>query len=182
MFYRSERLFLRPAWPEDWSDIWRGIIDEEIETDPSAPLWTNRREDAREFFFGARDPAYPQLVLTEPGHGGVIVGYARLEGCDRTEKSDVHLRCWIAPPFRGQGYATEAIRALVHIGRMLGHERIAARHYFDNAKSGEVLRQPGLRAAGGSESQHCTARSDRIDTSLRERDLRDSIDLPQRAA
>jgi hypothetical protein len=30
MFFRSERLFLRPAWPEDWNAIHAAIDDEGI--------------------------------------------------------------------------------------------------------------------------------------------------------
>ena len=49
MFYRSIRLFLRPAWPEDWQDIWQGIADEGITRNLATAPWPYTRDHARGF-------------------------------------------------------------------------------------------------------------------------------------
>ena len=41
MFIRSERLFLRPGWPEDWTELFALIDDEAVVRDDP----TTRRPD-----------------------------------------------------------------------------------------------------------------------------------------
>ncbi len=50
MFYRSERLFLRPAWPEDRAAIFAGIADEAIVRNLAQVPWSYTIEDARALF------------------------------------------------------------------------------------------------------------------------------------
>ena len=47
MFIRSERLFLRPGWPEDWQELEPLIADEKVVRN-LAP-WPYTGEDARRF-------------------------------------------------------------------------------------------------------------------------------------
>ena len=39
MFFRSERLFLRPVWPEDWQAILNGIADEAVVRNLARAPW-----------------------------------------------------------------------------------------------------------------------------------------------
>jgi [ribosomal protein S5]-alanine N-acetyltransferase len=56
---------------------------------------------------------------------------------------------WIAEPFWGRGYATEAVRALVaYLFESLSPERIQAHTMGPNAASGRVLEKAGLRYEG----------------------------------
>jgi RimJ/RimL family protein N-acetyltransferase len=67
-------------------------------------------------------------------------------------ESDHHraeLGYWLGVPFWGQGYATEAARALLQYGfNTLGLHRIYAGHFANNPASGRVLRKIGMRHEG----------------------------------
>ena len=49
MFIRSERLFLRPAWAEDWADVLAAISDEAVLRNLARAPWPYRAEDAQWF-------------------------------------------------------------------------------------------------------------------------------------
>ena len=56
---------------------------------------------------------------------------------------------WIGVPYWGDGYATEASRALVDYGfGTLGLHRIFASHFANNPASARVLRKIGMRHEG----------------------------------
>lgn len=98
MFMRSERLFLRPAWPEDRDEIQKatacGILADAI-LRGCAP--------------GGVQSHFLITVPTMEAPASVI-GVIALNGPD----------LWIAPAHRGQGYAREAARAVRGTAAMLG--------------------------------------------------------------
>mgnify|MGYP001056849904 FL=1 len=56
---------------------------------------------------------------------------------------------WIGVPYWGQGYCTEAARALLDYGfGVMGLRRIYARHYGSNPASGRVMQKLGMRPEG----------------------------------
>ena len=56
---------------------------------------------------------------------------------------------WVGKAYWGQGYCTEAARALVEYGfRTLGLERIYAQHFSRNPASGRVMQKLGMRHEG----------------------------------
>lgn len=56
---------------------------------------------------------------------------------------------WIGRPYWGQGYATEAVRAVLRFGfEQEGLERIFGEHFARNPASGRVLEKAGLRREG----------------------------------
>jgi len=64
-------------------------------------------------------------------------------------KADPEFGYWIARPFWGLGYATEAGRAMIALARdSLRLKRIRAGHFVDNPASGRVLQKLGFRATG----------------------------------
>ncbi|WP_068092459.1 GNAT family N-acetyltransferase [Novosphingobium rosa] len=140
MFIRSERLFLRPIWAEDWQDLHAGLSDEEVERNFLRMGWPYSPEELRN---GAGlDPRLPHFMVTLPrGNHGVdvlgMIGMIQIDG-------QLHLGYWIARDYRGQGYATEAGRAVLSLARTLGHRHIVARHYLDNPASARVLRKLGF--------------------------------------
>ena len=67
MFIRSQRLFLRPAFPEDWQAIHTGINDEGIVRMLASVPWPYSEQDARDFAARAQNPLLPQCVITVPG-------------------------------------------------------------------------------------------------------------------
>lgn len=145
MFIRSERLFLRPGWPEDWEELHARIGDEQVVRNLARAPWPYTGEDARSFIDLPQDRLLPRFLITVPGAGGALligsVGLSLLDG-------EINLGYWIARDHWGRGYASEAARAVLSLARTLGHERIVANHFLDNPASGRVLEKVGFRRTG----------------------------------
>jgi RimJ/RimL family protein N-acetyltransferase len=131
MFIRTERLFLRPGWPEDLEELREVLGNEEAAMRDSSSR--SREPFLAHFFINLRDDDGPRLI------GGI--GLAKVG-------SDVELDFWVAPRHRGQGYAAEAVRAVLRQAAMLGHDRVIAMHFADNAASARVLEQAGFAPTG----------------------------------
>ncbi|MEJ2409078.1 MAG: GNAT family N-acetyltransferase [Novosphingobium sp.] len=145
MFIRSERLFLRPGWPEDWEEVLHLIDDEMVVRNLSRVPWPYSGDDARAFLNLPQELRLPRLMVTLPGvNGARIVGCAGLGGTTEIPE----LGYWIARDYWGQGYASEAAKAVLQLARVLGHERIMATHFLDNPASGRVLEKVGFRRTG----------------------------------
>lgn len=155
MFHCSERLLLRPPWPEDWEEIFGGIADEGVVRNLARAPWPYQPEDARKFASLPIDPQYPRFLIGLARTGEVV-------GCVGIDKrdGDVEMGYWIARPHWGQGYATEAGRAVLEVAAMLGHERIVAGHFLDNPASGKVLRKLGFEATGAVQKRHSCGRGE----------------------
>ena len=180
MFHRSERLFLRPAFPEDHSAVFAGIADKGVVSMLATAPWPYTEDDARGWIARGYDPLLPSLLVTLPGPAEAqVVGGAGL-GLD--EDGRVQLGYWIARPFWGHGFATEAARGVIEIARMLGHERIVAAHYLDNPASGRVLRKAGFRPTGRVERRPCMARGCDVEGALYEYPLDEDPAGKMRAA
>jgi RimJ/RimL family protein N-acetyltransferase len=80
--------------------------------------------------------------------GGQIIGAIELRDID-LEHSQAELSLWIAPPWWNQGYATEAVGAMLQFGfEQVGVNRIYAYHMTRNPASGRVLAKAGFRREG----------------------------------
>jgi len=145
MFHVTERLLLRPAWPEDADALFGGIADEAIVRNLARAPWPYLPEHAREFVTRETDPRMPAFLMTLPGSkGSRVIGAVGLGD----HEDGVELGYWIARPFWGRGYATEAARGVLEIARLLGHRKITAGHFLDNPASGRVLRKLGFVPTG----------------------------------
>lgn len=145
MFIRSERLFLRPGWPEEWEDLLTLIDDEDVVRNLARAPWPYTAEDARAFTAREQDRLLPNFFITLPGTEGTrLIGSVGLT----RDGDEVELGYWIGRPFWGQGYATEAARALLSLAGALGHKRVVASHFIDNPASGRVLRKLGFCPTG----------------------------------
>lgn len=162
MFIRSERLFLRPGWPEDWEELLARIADEAaIAANGPAEPWPGQSEPVRAFATAPQERLLPHFLVTLPGAEG-----ARLLGCaglSRGPAGDAELGFWIARPHWGQGYATEAARAVLGLARALGHRRVLAHHRAESHASARVLAKVGFRRLGGDRSGAGRAVSHAID-------------------
>ena len=155
MFHRSERLFLRPVFAEDWQAVYHGICDEGVATMLAQAPWPYRKAHAREFVTMLPDPAYPRFAVTLPDEPGApLIGVASLH----EESGDAAIGYWIAREHWGHGYATEAVRALCEVARALGYKRLLAGHFLDNPRSGRVLRKAGFVETGEIRGMECRAR------------------------
>jgi len=155
MFYRSERLFLRPAFPEDARELHQAICDARIVAMLASAPWPYRMADAEEFCGREVDPHSPRFLITLPGEKGApIIGSIGLhEAGDALE-----LGYWIARDHWGRGYATEAGSGALAIARALGRTRVLSDHFVDNPASGRVLRKLGFRETGEVRPTFCRAR------------------------
>ena len=174
MFFRSERLFLRPVWAEDWQDLLSGLGDEAVVKNLAHTPWPYTAQDARAYAALPVDPRLPRCLITRPHAAAgvqVIGGISLLD-----DRGDVALGYWVARAHWGQGYATEAARAMLTMARVIGHHRILASHFHDNPASGRVLARLGFRATGEVVPRHSPARGGMTLAVEHELVLRDSGD------
>ena len=183
MFHRSERLLLRPAWPEDWRAVHRAIADEGIVRNLSSVPWPYEAEHARAWCAEAFDPRAPRFLVTLADSGEVIgcVGFGPLPVADGGGDGTMELGYWTARAHWGRGYASEAARAAIEIARMSGHPRIEAGHFVDNPASGKVLRNAGFLPTGRVEPRHSLARGYAASCVLYRIDLQKGEALPAAA-
>lgn len=156
MFVRTERMFLRPAWPEDLDDMVEALSDKDVQrTVGVAPLPRTTGEVAA-YLAGTRDPRLPHffMYLRAPGGAQLVggIGLALHEG-------EVEVGYWIAAPYRGRGYAREALRALVGQARTLGYARLVASDFSDDTATHQVLETAGFRDTGEVRSRYSAARA-----------------------
>lgn len=168
MFARTERLLLRPSWPEDAGPLYGAIADEGIVRNLARAPWPYSFEDAVRFVNGEQPELFPNFILYKRTEGApVIVG-----ACGLGEHGGAaELGYWIARPFWGQGFASEAGRAVVDIAKTVGHRKLVAAHFVDNPASGAVLRKLGFRQTGKREERFSAGRGYAASTILYEQDL-----------
>jgi RimJ/RimL family protein N-acetyltransferase len=173
MFIRSERLFLRPGWPEDWRDIMAQVADEAVVRNLEAVPWPYTSDHAREFAALAQDPRCPHFLVTLPGADG-----AQLIGCIGLKRGDdgIELGYWFGRDHWGRGYATEAASAVLRLARTLGHRMVRACHFVDNPASGRVLRKLGFADTGVKRRSFCHGRGEFVPAALLAIDLGSSSD------
>ena len=159
MFLRTERLFLRPAWLEDVPELTRAIAQEPVVRMLARVPWPYREEHARAWIESPKDPRLPNLLLTLPDEGGRIVGNCGLH----QEDGQIEVGYWIKPGYWGRGFATEGLKGVLSLARLLGHRRIVSRHAMDNPASGRVLRKAGFRPTGRARAFHSLGRGARVE-------------------
>lgn len=157
MFFRSERLFLRPAWCEDVPAVHHAVAREEIVRNLATAPWPYALEDAAAFVAMERPAKLPNFLITLPDDG--VVGSVGLGIDPETDK--VQLGYWIGREWWGRGFATEATWAVLRIAHMIGHHEITASHFIDNPASGRVLNRVGFRATGEVRPGYSLARGRR---------------------
>ncbi|HVI05559.1 MAG TPA: GNAT family N-acetyltransferase [Sphingomicrobium sp.] len=160
MFARTARLLLRPGFPEDAPALAAAIGDEAIARNLANVPWPYSVRDAEAFLASPRDPVLPSLLIFERGAGAPqFVGAC---GLVRRPSGSVEIGYWIARPFWGHGYATEACTALLDIARALGLSSLEGSHFHDNPASARVLEKLGFRALGISVPRVSCARGEDV--------------------
>jgi RimJ/RimL family protein N-acetyltransferase len=146
MFARTPRLLLRPGFPEDAPALAAAIADEVIARNLATVPWPFRVRDAEAFLARPRDPVLPSLLIFErTGGAPQLIGSC---GLGRRPSGAVEMGYWIARPFWGRGFATEACAALVDIARTLGLSTLEGSHFLDNPASARVLEKLGFEPLG----------------------------------
>jgi RimJ/RimL family protein N-acetyltransferase len=172
MFARTERLLLRPSWPEDGQALYEAIADEAIVRNLSLAPWPYTPRDADEFTAREHNMHFPNFLLWQRTDGAPrLIGACGLGN----REGAAELGYWIARPYWGLGYASEATRAVVGVARALGHRHLVSGHFTDNLASGRVLRKAGFLATGITEMRHSKGRGTAIPCALYERSLDDDV-------
>jgi len=170
MFARTPRLLLRPGFPEDALALVGAIADEAIVKNLATVPWPYSMRDAEAFLASTRDPILPSLLIFERGTGAPqLVGAC---GLGRRPSGSVEMGYWIAKPFWGRGYATEACTALVDIARTLGLPSLEGSHFIDNPASGRVLEKLGFESLGIVAPRMCCARAEEVPARLMRLEIR----------
>ena len=157
MFARTERLMLRPGWIEDAPALSRAIGDEAVVRNLARAPWPYALGDAQAFLKGPAESRLPNvLIFARTQAAPRLVGGI---GLHRDESGEVELGYWIARPYWGLGFATEAGRAVVNMAQdSLRLDRIVSGHFLDNPASGHVLRKLGFTPTGRIDARPCRAR------------------------
>ena len=158
MFARTERLLLRPGFPEDSQALAAAIADHGILRNLATAPSPYTLGDAEAFLVQPRDPVLPSLVITErTGAAPRLVGGC---GLGRRQSGAVELGYWIARNHWGRGLATEACRALIGIARALRLPALEGSYFVDNPASGRVLEKLGFVPTGIVAPRYSCARED----------------------
>jgi RimJ/RimL family protein N-acetyltransferase len=168
MFARTERLLLRPSWPEDAAELHAAIADEGIVRNLASAPWPYTTEEAVRFATVDHDEKYPAfLLMLRTDRAPRLIGACGLGQHD----GEAELGYWIARPYWGLGFASEAGRAVMGIARAIGHEKVVASHFADNPASGNVLRKLGFRSTGRTEQRQSKGRGQAVTCALYEKPL-----------
>jgi RimJ/RimL family protein N-acetyltransferase len=157
MFHCTERLLLRPAWPEDWQAVYAGIADEGVVRNLSRAPWPYQADDARNFVELPVDPMFPRFLITR-SRDAALIGCIGLD----LHQDSAELGYWIARRHWGQGYATEAGLGVLKVAATLGHRRLVAGHFLDNPASGRVLVKLGFIPTGRVTKRFSCARNQEV--------------------
>ena len=146
MFARTERLILRPSWPEDAAPLATALSHPEVARNllhVPAPYGVG---EAQEWIERPRDPRLPQMLAFLRTRGAPrLVGGA---GIMRRANGGLELGYWIERSHWGLGFATEAARAVMRIARATGLGLVHSGHFVDNPASARVLKKIGFRDTG----------------------------------
>lgn len=162
MFARTERLLLRPGWIEDAAELQAGIGEEAVVRNLATAPWPYRLDDAHSFLSIPRGSAEPNFLISlrTEGAARIVGGVGLVRHADATYE----LGYWIARPYWGLGFATEAARAVVGIARAMHLPRLISSHMVDNPASGKVLRKIGFTPTGRIVPRYSAARGEEVAT------------------
>lgn len=202
--------FLRSGLPAiHASRVWEADMDDSIET-PRLLLRPFRETDAPAVATLASDEAIARMVCSMPHPyapliaegwiliqaansargrdaalaivlraSGVLIGSIGVHG-RRDGKYEVGY--WLGRSYWGQGYASEALRALVgHVCETRGAVSFSAGHFADNPASRRVLEKAGFTPTGAVERRFSLGRAQKVDTVIMELDPVSPV-RPHRAA
>ncbi len=155
MFARTPRLLLRPGWKEDAPALAAAMGDLAVVGRLARAPWPYRIEDAECFLSSDHGPL-PNFLIFARTHGSprLVGGIALVQA-----EAGVELGYWIARPYWGLGFATEAGCAVVDLADTgLRLSRLIAGHFADNLASARVLRKLGFEPTGQIGSRICRSR------------------------
>ena len=180
MFARTERLLLRPGFPEDAPQLAAAIGDERVACNVARMPWPYGLEDAENYLATFKAPTETKFLIFERTDGApALVG-----GCGFDTRLDGSLQFgyWITPSRWGRGFATEAGRATLDIARALRVARLEAGYFVDNPASGRVLEKLGFQPTGRTTRCYSLGRKREVATRMLTLDLGTEADVAAMAA
>jgi RimJ/RimL family protein N-acetyltransferase len=149
----TERLLLRP-WRVSEAVVHRELW---IERDPRVPPHRRIDVDGRptvadlEEWIRSHEPSSVGLLAVERKAARDVIGYCGLVASGRGAADEPELAFELLHRFWGQGYATEASRAVLDWARSSGYERLWATVWDWNTASRRVLATLGFTDADRKE-------------------------------
>jgi len=147
----TQRLILRPLTPQDAPALSRLAGRREIADTTISIPHPYSEERARQWIAETAvlfTKGKSVVFATQLKRDGNLAGVAGLRDID-AEHSLAELGFWVAVECWGQGYATEAARAVVAFGfEQLGLNRIYAHHMVRNPASARALAKIGMKSEG----------------------------------
>ncbi|HON39230.1 MAG TPA: GNAT family N-acetyltransferase [Deltaproteobacteria bacterium] len=142
---KSPRLILRPLIPNDAVHFARLLGPDQSGVRMTATIPDPCTEEAaREWIVQNTSQETGHIFAITHAQSGEFMGAIGFG--DSPGNGD--LGYWIGKPFRGKGYATEAIRRIVTHASHLGIRRLFAETFLTNPASSRVLIKNGFRLAG----------------------------------
>lgn len=149
---KTERLILRKVKLDDVKDIYNKLATDEKIIDflswndnPSIEFTKKMVEDILEEYT-AEKAIYKWII--EEGNTNQIVGMILMDTFNE-ERLVAEIDYCIASNFRGNGYATEALKKVIeYLIFEVGFFRIEAVHNMNNEASGKVMQKAGMKYEG----------------------------------
>lgn len=138
---KTARLILRPVTSADASRIAELGGEWEVASMTGRIPYPYSQNAALHWVSGLADGEVV-LGIERAGHLIGICGYSPTGG------GTAELGYWVGKPYWGNGYATEAARALMASGFRSGVKRFTCCHFLDNPSSGRVAVKLGFRLTG----------------------------------
>jgi RimJ/RimL family protein N-acetyltransferase len=145
----TERLTLRAGTPDDAEATWAYRRLETVAEWLTAPVTDLETYRAR---FVEHDRLGTTVVAE---HDGRLIGdfmlrvedaWAQADVADEAKGTQAELGWVLDPAHTGQGFATEAVRALLQVCfEQLGVRRVVAECFFDNESSWRLMERVGMR-------------------------------------
>ncbi len=154
---QTERLLIRPLAMADASDIFQISSDSQVSR---YVLWETHRNigDSRAFLrqllrqYRLGEAASWGIQLMESGHIIGTIGFVAIS----REHSCGEVGYSLGRAHWGQGYATEALKAVIAYGMEQMHlNRIEAQYDVDNPASGRVMEKAGMQREGVLRQRLC---------------------------
>jgi [ribosomal protein S5]-alanine N-acetyltransferase len=150
---KTDRLTLRPVFHSDANRIAMLAGDWDVASMTGRIPFPYSEEAAHQWVDGLAD--HEEVFGIE--HNGELIGIC---GFMADDAHDAELGYWIGKPYWGEGYATEAARAVMAHGfAKSGIRRFICKHLMGNEASARVIRKLGFRytgtATGWCEARQC---------------------------
>lgn len=153
---KSERLILRTPVLEDADNIVLGISDWKIASMLATAPFPYTLNDAIEWIenkvIGSTEIEHVFAITLADNPDAGLVGLMGVHGNEQ-EKGLAEVGYWLAEPYWGKGYASEALRILIDFAfETFGFVTLVAGNFEDNPGSGRVLEKTGFEPDGVEEA------------------------------